>query len=394
MTPLPLPPGKDRPYAPDAAFAPDGTLYVTYVNLTGRGNTPENLWVARSRDGGRTLSPPVRAAGELSFQARLAVDAQGAVHVTYLRAAAVGFLSLVPPSRVVAIRSTDGGRTFSEPLFVSDGRRLRVGAASPVIDANGDLVVLYKDFKGDVRDFGNLPGPPWPKPFALVISRSDDGGRTFSRGVEIESNVVSTKRFLAFLPEFPSIAPAPDGSLVVAWADGRNGDQDVFLRRSEDGRAWSAPVRVNDNPLRDGTAQYMPQVAVGPDGRIDAVFLDRRRDPRNVQTDAFLAFSRDDGRSFENVRVSSRSFDSRVGPSAASYLEPDLGSRLGLVSWEDVALPVWTDTRLGSQVSGRQDIASARVEPAESGKALLLLAVGLLIGGAVCLGVWRRQARA
>jgi len=392
-TPLPLPPGKDRPYAPDAAFAPDGTLYVTYVNLVGRGNTPENIWIARSRDGGRTLSAPSRVAGELSFQGQVVVDPRGVVHVTYLRAAGVGLLSLAPGSRIVATRSTDGGRSFSEPVALSDRRRLRVGAASPVIDANGDLVVLYEDFKGDVRDFSNQPGPPWPEPFALVITRSPDGGRTFARGVEIESNVVPTERFLAFLPAFPSIAPGPDGSLAVAWADGRNGDQDVFLRRSPDGRAWSAPVRVNDNPSGDGTAQYLPQLAVAPDGRIDALFLDRRRDPRNVKTDAFLASS-DDGRSFENVRVSSRSFDSRVGPSAASYLEPDLGSRLGLVSFEDVALAVWTDTRLGSQASGRQDIVSTRVEPAGSGAALLVLAGGLLIGGAVCLVLWRRRVRA
>lgn len=392
-TPLPLPRGKDRPYAADAAFAPDGTLYVTYVNLVGRGNTPENLWIARSRDGGRTLSQPARVAGELSFQGRVAVDARGVVHVTYLRAAAVGLLSLAPSSRIVATRSTDGGRSFSAPVFLSDRRRLRVGAASPVIDADGDLVVLYEDFKGDVRDFSNRPGPVWPKPFALVITRSPDGGRTFSRGEEIESDVVPTKRFLAFLPEFPSIAPGPDGSLVVAWADGRNGDQDVFLRRSEDGRAWSPPLRVNDNPLRDGTAQYLPQLAVAPDGRIDAVFLDRRRDPRNVKTDAFLASSPNDGRSFENVRVSSQSFDSRVGPSAASYLEPDFGSRLGLVSLDDVALPVWTDTRLGSRASARQDLVSARVKPGRSGTALLLLAGGLLLGGIVCMGLWRGLAR-
>jgi len=393
-TPLPLPPGRDRPYAADVAFAPDGTLYVTYVNLVGRGNTPENLWIARSRDGGGTLSRPSRVAGELSFQGRVVVDSAGVVHVTYLRAAAVGLLSLAPSSRIVATRSTDGGRSFSEPVALSDRRRLRVGAATPVIDADGDLVVLYEDFKGDVRDFSNRPGPPWSEPFALVITRSPDGGRTFARGVEVESNLVPTKRFLAFLPEFPSIAAGPDGSLAVAWADGRNGDQDVFLRRAEDGRAWSAPVRVNDNPLRDGTAQYLPQLAIAPDGRIDAVFLDRRRDPRNVRTDAFLASSQDDGRSFENVRASSRSFDSRVGPSSASYLEPDLGSRLGLVSSDELAVPVWTDTRLGNQASARQDIVSARVKPGRSGTTLLALAGGLLIAGAVCLGLWRTLGRA
>ncbi|MFP5376907.1 MAG: hypothetical protein ACLGIO_09020, partial [Acidimicrobiia bacterium] len=36
-TALPLPDGLDRPFAPDAAFAPDGTLFVSYVNLEGNG---------------------------------------------------------------------------------------------------------------------------------------------------------------------------------------------------------------------------------------------------------------------------------------------------------------------------------------------------------------------
>lgn len=79
---LPLPEGKDRPDAPDAAFAPNGILYVICVNLEGRGNQPENLWLAKSRDGGRTLSRPVRVAGDLTFQARLAVMGQARIGET------------------------------------------------------------------------------------------------------------------------------------------------------------------------------------------------------------------------------------------------------------------------------------------------------------------------
>lgn len=390
-TALPLPAKTDRPYAPDAAFAPNGILYVTYVNLEGRGNQPANLWLAKSRDGGRTLSRPVRVAGELSFQARLAVGPSGSVHITYLRARQVGLLSLAGPATIVARRSTDGGRTFSPPTLVSDPERPRVGAATPVVDSQGDVIVLYEDFKDDVRDFANLPGPPWSKPFALVATRSTDGGRTFSRGVEIESRVLPTKRFLVFLPEFPSLAAGPDRALVVAWADGRNDDEDVFLRRY-DGRAWSERARVNDNPVRDGTAQYLPQAAVAPNGRIDILFLDRRRDPRNVRTDAFVASSDNDGESFTNARVSSRSFDSRVGPSAAPYLEPDLGSRLGLVSADDELLATWTDTRLGNEATGRQDIVGAAVAAGESETAAWLLAAALLIGSIGALAVWRWQA--
>ncbi len=380
-TALPLPRGLDRPYAPDAAFGPDGTLYVIYVNLEGPGNVPANLWLSKSSDGGRTLSAPARIAGRLVFQARLAVDRAGAVHVTWLQGSAVGLLQLTgAPSPIVAARSTDGGRTFSRPVQVSDPNRLRVGAASPVVDSDGRLVILYEDFKGDMRDFQNLAGPPWKDPFALVVTRPV-GDRGFSQGVQLEKGVVPTRRFLVFVPEFPSLAAGPGHTLYVAWADGRNGDEDVFLRRSADGgRTWASARRVNDNPKGDGTSQYLPRVDVAPDGRVDVLFLDRRRDRRNLMTDATLASSHNGGTSFANARLSSRSFDSRVGTSAAPRFPVDSGSRLGLTSRTGRSLAAWTDTRLGSADTGRQDIFVATYEvPTQAGGLARLPVIGALL---------------
>ncbi len=385
------------------AFAPDGTLYVLYVNLQGSGNDPENLWLARSSDGGRTLDGPVRVAGRYTFGARLAVGRTGDVHAVWMRADTVGTLSIQGPNRIEAVRSTDGGATFSEPVTISDRGRERVGAASVVVDGEGDVIVLYEDFKDDRRDFENLEGPAWERPFALVLTRSTDRGGTFGSGVELESGVVATRRFLVYLPELPALAVGPGGQVYVAWTDGRRGDDDVLLRASGDGgETWSAPVRVNDNPLGDKTAQYLPAMSVSPEGRVDLVFLDRRRDPADVMTDAYVATSTDRGRSFVNARASSTSFDSTVGPSTASYLGVDLGSRLGISSVADQALAVWTDTRLGTPDTGRQDIASSvfsvTVPPAARSTDLprvALLVAGALVAALVALvGVLRtRQAR-
>jgi len=391
QTPLPLPAGRDRPFAPDAAFGPDGTLYVTYVNLEGNGNRPQTLWLASSTDGGRTLSDPVEVAGRLSFQARVTVDGAGTVYVTWLAVKDVAPLAIVPGDNpIVMVRSIDGGRTFSAPVRVSDPARPRVGAASPVVLGDGSVAVLYEDFKGDRLDFENLDGPVADEPFALVLTRSTDGGRTFDAGVEVDAGLVVLSRFLAFLPEFPSVAAGGDDDLYVAWSDGRNGDLDVFLRRSTDGgRSWAEPVQVNANTRGDGTGQYLPRVAVAPGGRVDVLFLDRSRDPSNVMAHATLATSGDGGRSFQAVTLSSKAFDSRVGFAANPRLEPDFGSRLGLSSTDDQALAAWTDTRFGSEDTGRQDIASARVELAGAGGTdrtglalLLLLAAVAALGGA------------
>lgn len=394
-TELPLPPGTPAcaaspegtpcPFAPEVAFGPDGTLYVLYVHLEGRGNSPAALWLARSQDGGRTLEPPARVADELSFQARLAVAPDGTVHVVWLQAGSVGLNRLVGPAPIVASSSDDGGRTFSEPVPVSDPARERVGAPAPAVDSNGALVVLYEDFKSDRRDFENLEGPPDSGPFSLVVSRSDDGGASFSPGTELETGVVPTERFLVFLPELPSLAAGPEGVLYVAWHDGRNGDDDVFLRRSDDGGdTWSEPARVNDNPVGDGTDQHLPRVAVAPGGRVDVLFYDRRADARNVMTETFLASSSDRGATFDQLPVSSTSFSSEVGPTFGEFYGTDFGTRLALASDDGGAVAAWTDTRLGDQASGRQDVfATSVVGLGSSDVSAWLLLVGLVLVAAL-----------
>lgn len=392
VTKLPLPEDRNRAYAPDVGFGPDGTLYVSYVNLTGQGNTPETLWVARSDDGGRTLSNPDRAAGELTLQARLAVGPGGDLYLTWLQATDVGTLSLNGPAEIVAARSTDGGRTFSEPVTVSDSERQRVGAATPVVDGDGDLVVLYKDFRGNVRDFQNLDGPPWDGNEALVLTRSEDGAESFARGIEVDEELVPGERFLVFLPAFPSLAAGDDGTLYAVWAGARHGDDDVFLRRSDDGgKEWTKARRLNNEAKGDGTDQTMPQVAVAPDGRVDVAYLDSE-DPDGARTHARLATSRDGGATFTRLTVSDEPFDARIGPSAAPHLPPDLGSRIGLDSRGWGARAVWTDTRMGSEADGRQDIATSRVALPDPAARWWggVLAVALLLAAIAALAGWRR----
>ncbi len=404
-TALALPPGTPAcaaspertpcPFAPDAAFGPDGTLYVLYVSLEGNGNTPGALWLARSTDGGRTLGAPVEVAGELTFQPRIAVDPEGTVHLIWLAAEAVGLNQLAGPARIVAVRSTDGGQSFSDPVPVSDADRERVGAASPVIDSEGDLVVLYEDFLNNRRDTEGLEGPVAEDPFALVVTRSDDGGQSFATGVEVEPALTPSKRFLIFLPDFPALAAGPDGALYVAWTDGRGGDEDVLLRRSPDGGAtWSEPVQVNDNAAGDGTAQYLPRLSVAPGGRVDALFYDRRADPADTMTEVYLGSSSDDGKTFTNRRISSTSFDSSVGPTFGPAYGTDFGTRLGLTSNDDGTYAAWTDTRLGNQDTGRQDVFGATVSLG-SGVRLSVLVSGLVVLAVLgAAGVWLLRRRA
>ena len=82
------------------------------------------------------------------------------------------------------------------------------------------------------------------------------------------------------------------------------GDPDVFVMSSRDrGATWSSPVRVNDDPVKNGKVQFFTWMAVDPaDGSINIIFYDRR-DSTGTQTQLTMARSVDGGRSFVNHKI-------------------------------------------------------------------------------------------
>lgn len=197
------------------------------------------------KGGGTTLSAPKRVAGPLAFQVRLTTDATRPrrVYLTWVRASEVGLIRFAGPDNPIEVtRSDDGGRTWRSPVRVSALGRERV----------------------------------------LVLGRSADGGATWRESL-VDDRVVPTRRFIAFLPPFPSLAvDHRDGRIFVAFEDGRLSPSDVHLWSLARGqRRWSGPTRVNDTAERDGTSQYLPKIAVARDGRMDVAYYDRRRDAGN-----------------------------------------------------------------------------------------------------------------
>ena len=399
-TTLPLPAGRDRRYAPDAAFAGDGTLYVIYVNLEGVGNDPQELWLARSSDDGATFQGPFPITGRYAFQARLAVDANGTIYVTYLHATEVGLLTIPGPSEIMMQRSTDHGQTFSSPQQISDAQRAHVGAATPVVDSSGNVDVMYEDFKGDARDFLNLPGPAWEEPFALVLTRSTNHGVSFGPGQEIDAGLLPPGRFLVYLPQIPSITAGPGNSLYAAWADARSGADRVYMRKSTDGgQTWQSLVTVTGGLGDNTVSAWLPAVSVAPGGRIDIVYYQGHNNTGDNLISAYLATSRDGGSSFHIRQASSTSFDSSIGPTTGpAYLPPDVGSKLGIVSDDSGALAAWTDARLGTADTGRQDIGVARADIGSAPVAVWrwIVLAALLLAAEALVWLWvanERRAR-
>ena len=389
-------------FAPDAAFTRDGKLHMVYVTLRGAGNVPSAGWYVSSDDGGRTFSKARRILGRLAFQVRLTADRADArrLYLSYVRADSdVGLFKFTAPGNPILVsRSVDGGASFGRPVRVNPAPRARAVAPATAVGPKGEVYVLYLDLGDDRLDYEGQHrgrgGRPYSGRFKLVLARSLDEGRTWAES-EVEDSLVPTERFVAFLPPFPSLAVDPrDGRVYAGFQDGRLGKSDVFVwSRAADGARWQGPTRVNDTPERDGTFQYLPRLDVAPGGRLDVVYYDRRADPKDVMNEVSLQSSFDEGKSFDaRIRLTGQDFDSRVGYGNERDM-PDLGSRLGLVSDDESALAVWSDTRSGSIDSNKQDIGSARVvfeepEARETAqKVLLLVGFAAILAGLVSLAL-------
>jgi hypothetical protein len=92
----------------------------------------------------------------------------------------------------------------------------------------------------------------------------------FRHNVRVDSNVGS-----GTIRGAPSI-DSDNGNIYIAWQDSRNGGSDIYYSRSNNqGASFLRDVRVNDNPIGDGTYQQNPSVAA-ENGTIYVVWEDGR----------------------------------------------------------------------------------------------------------------------
>jgi hypothetical protein len=408
-SPIPLPDGEEaKCYAPDIAFGADGTLYVSFVTLVGEGNVPHAVWLSSSKDGGRSFTVPTQVQGELAFQVRIAAHPSipDLLYLVWLQADGVGLYRFEEPGNPIVVAvSRDAGRTWSSPKRVNHSARERVIAPVIRVSERGEIFVVYLDLDDNRLDYDGAHegrgGPPHPGTFELVLARSmDQGGQWVETSVD--DTVVPTQRFIVFIPPLPALALQPDGSVVhVSYHDASLGDADVWAWTSRDGGStFGARTRVNDTDERDGTTQYLPQLDLAPDGRLDVLYYDRRSDGDDLMNEVSLQSSYDDGQTFTpRLVLSDLPFDSRVGFGAEREL-PDLGSRLGLLSTERRSLAVWTDTRAGTPESGKQDLVKEVIAftspprlPATARALLQLGGVTAILAALVALGAAYRARR-
>jgi len=162
---------------PDAALDSRGTLHLTYgIRLGG------DAFYVQSADGGKTFAKPVKLnqrAGTVTAGMErgphVAVGKDGVIHAAWLGYYKNG-------GGAWYTRSTDGGKTF-EPERALEDPRYGLDNAALAADEQGNVFVLWT---------GGIPGAPkdpdTDTASPIVIVRSTDNGRTFSKNEILKSN--------------------------------------------------------------------------------------------------------------------------------------------------------------------------------------------------------------
>jgi hypothetical protein len=141
----------------------------------------------------------------------------------------------------------------------------------------------------------------------------------------------------------------------------------MFIRSTDDGDTWSSPIRVNNNPAGENSAQWFGTMSVAPNGRIDAIWNDALLTTHNTFSVLKYAYSLDDGLTWLGNIALTPQFNHTLGyPNQAK-----LGDYYDMVSDDQGA-----NVTFAATFTGGQDVYYMRIaavpEPATAG---LLFAV-------------------
>lgn len=336
-----------------------------------------------SNDAGITWKQSASSIADASGTPSLTGDSKGNFYFVYSNAAL---------SQVLAINSSDDGKTWSQPAIVSDlpgtdKYDARIGTHPRkeeffVTWTQSDKFGLKDDSCKSNIMISSSGGKKWSKPVQISqtsgncldgdftvrgsmasvafdskifvlwatqgyvwYDRSYDGSMWLSTDLAIIEQVDGWRTSIPGFGEISNTAVigidnSPSrlmGTIYMIYSDAKSGvhDSDIWMMRSSNrGDNWTTPARVNqDEPGRE---QFLPKISIDPaNGWVYIVYYDRRNYTDN-QTDVYLAWSVDGGNQFKEKKINEKPFTPVVDAKG------NMTEYIGLSAQKGILVPVWT----------------------------------------------------
>jgi hypothetical protein len=221
------------------------------------------------------------------------------------------------------VLSHDGGRTWTAPkVAIEVCGNAGVQASQMAVTSKGVLYISWvnvgTNFPVGIRSIqsASFKNGKVSAPVTVEPSLQPGGDSFFLQG--------EFRDFLDMTMAVDHSGGPTDGTLYIAWSDGRDkvvpdplgsdgayAYDDILLRVSPDGQNWFGPIKVNSDTqsrLGIGHDHYQAGVAVDMNGTVGICYYDRRADPENFAIRRHCGESTSQGFSWTDVDIGAPAF--------------------------------------------------------------------------------------
>jgi hypothetical protein len=269
-------------------------------------------------------------------------------------------------------RSTNGGVTWQAPITVPHG---------PVygtldVDTNGNLFIggegsTFYCVRSSNAQIGSQT-PIFDRSTAVNMGGFIGSGGINPAGLDgmlflaIDRSGTATNNNIYMLA---SVVPS-----------GRSTTDVMFVRSTDGGVTFSAPHKINDDPVNPNKWHWFGTMSVAPNGRVDSVWYDTRNAANNTDSQLFYSWSTDGGVTWApNVAVSNA-----FNPFEGYPNQSKIGDYITIVSDNTGANVAYSATFNFNTSRGQheEDVYYVRVAPSSSSLNLVSAASRLTHGAA------------
>jgi hypothetical protein len=219
----------------------NGTIYICWVSGNGDGSS---IFVSKSSDKGKTFSTPVLACAnansnsDMQRTTKFAIDPGGNLHFIWMAT------RVNKQPDIWYMRSTDQGENWTTPVSLSnDDSKYAQDFPAIACDSQGNIYASFLDFRESAQ-------PGIPSHGRLYVTRSIDGGATWSKNITADSmpnGIGGTCECCA-----QHIAVSAAGNIYIAFRSNtldanNNNVRNIYLARSTDqGLSFQPSLNIQD----------------------------------------------------------------------------------------------------------------------------------------------------